>query len=151
MHLGKLCPAFGALTPVTSLIYTLPKNDSLNHFCLRLIARLIGVPITPALWGEEEPPHKVKAYLRDTPTAYGERRRDTVAFESLLARCSVKNGKAYHSRVSLTAYGAPKGIRTPDLSLRRRTLYPAELRRHLHILYIRTRLLSTQIRLINRL
>ena len=74
-----------AIAGIDSFICSLRKNDSLNHFCLRLVARLIGVPITPALWGEEEPPHKVKAYLRDTPTAYGERRRDTVAFESLLA------------------------------------------------------------------
>ena len=29
------------------------------------------------------------------------------------------------------AAGAPEGIRIPDLPLRRRTLYPAELRAHL--------------------
>ena len=30
-------------------------------------------------------------------------------------------------------FGVPEGSRTPDLSLRRRTLYPTELLRHLHI------------------
>ena len=33
-------------------------------------------------------------------------------------------------------FGVPEGSRTPDLSLRRRTLYPAELLRHLFILII---------------
>ena len=35
-----------------------------------------GSPQLPELWGEEEPRHEVKAYLRDTPTEYSERRRD---------------------------------------------------------------------------
>ena len=30
-------------------------------------------------------------------------------------------------------FGVPEGSRTPDLSLRRRTLYPTELLRHLRI------------------
>ena len=29
----------------------------------------------PARWGEEKPPHEVKAYQPDMPTEYGERRR----------------------------------------------------------------------------
>ena len=29
----------------------------------------------PACWGEEEPPHEVKAYQPDMPTEYGARRR----------------------------------------------------------------------------
>ena len=62
-----------AVAGIKSLICSLRKNDSLNHFCLRLIARLIGVPITPALWGEEEPPHQVKAHLRESRIAYAER------------------------------------------------------------------------------
>ena len=32
-------------------------------------------------------------------------------------------------------FGVPEGSRTPDLSLRRRTLYPTELLRHLHIFF----------------
>ena len=65
-------PAFGATPTLSRRAYALLKNDSLNHFYLRFFAQIIGVPITPALWGEEEPPHKVKAYLPDTPTAHGE-------------------------------------------------------------------------------
>ena len=34
-----------------------------------------GSPQLPELWGEEEPPHEVKAYQTDTLTEYGERRR----------------------------------------------------------------------------
>ena len=33
-------------------------------------------------------------------------------------------------------YGVPEGIRTPDLTLRRRTLYPAELLRHVVFLIL---------------
>ena len=32
----------------------------------------------PARWGKEEPPHEVKAYLLDTLTEYGERRRNAI-------------------------------------------------------------------------
>ena len=44
------------------------------------------------------------------------------------------NNKATH--LGGFIIGVPEGNRTPDLSLRRRTLYPAELRRHFfHIIY----------------
>ena len=59
-------------TSCPEYICALLKNSPPDCFYLRFFARIIGVPITPALWGEEEPPHKVKAYLPDTPTAYGE-------------------------------------------------------------------------------
>ena len=36
-------------------------------------------------------------------------------------------------------YGAPEGIRTPDLLVRSQTLYPAELQAHLRFKIIITR------------
>ena len=39
---------------------------------VRLPLTLLGSPQRPALWGEEEPPHEVKAYQPDMPTEYGE-------------------------------------------------------------------------------
>ena len=35
----------------------------------------------------------------------------------------------------ITAFGTPEGIRIPDLPLRRRTLYPAELLGHMSVQY----------------
>ena len=50
---------------------TAPHN--LNRFLSIVIAKLhMGSPKSPAFWGEEEPPHEVKAYQPDMPTEYGE-------------------------------------------------------------------------------
>ena len=40
-----------------------------------------------------------------------------------------------NSPEGLFRLGAPKGIRTPDLSLRRRTLYPTELLAHIALIF----------------
>ena len=39
--------------------------------------------------------------------------------------------KQKNSSIELFYFGASQGIRTPDLSFRRRTLYPAELAAHI--------------------
>ena len=43
-----------------------------------------------------------------------------------------KRRKPFKTKVYGEIFGAPKGIRIPDLPLRRRTLYPAELPAHMH-------------------
>ena len=47
--------------------------DLLDDSIQIVIAKLhMGSPKSPAFWGEEEPPHEVKAYQPDMPTEYGE-------------------------------------------------------------------------------
>ena len=48
----------------------------------RFLAVTSGVPAKPASWGEEESPHEVEAYQPDMPAEYGERQRNTLAFNS---------------------------------------------------------------------
>ena len=44
----------------------------------------------------------------------------------------------YYNFMNLSIFGAPEEIRTPDLWYRKPTLYPAELRAHIHILDVRS-------------
>ena len=44
-----------------------------------------------------------------------------------------KNNAVNHQKTAYgKGFGVPEVIRTPDLSLRRRSLYPAELRKHIY-------------------
>ena len=56
-----------------------------------------------------------------------------VVVQTMLVRCP-KN--LDFTRLFGCAFGVPEVIRTPDLPLRRRSLYPAELRKHITIVII---------------
>ena len=84
-------------------------------------------------WGKEEPPHEDKGLPLAAVTPSTASDDDgTVAFESRLKRC-LQMQKGHPLGYPLS--GVLGGIRTHGLSLRRRTLYPAELRRRILFLY----------------
>ena len=69
------------------------------------------------------------------------------AFFSFIALSKNKKPKNLDfTRLFGCAFGVPEVIRTPDLPLRRRSLYPAELRKHQQsVLYILWRRLSNDL------
>ena len=52
----------------------------------------------------------------------------TIATHHILSQKNIPNVPTFGN------HGVPEAIRTPGLSLRRRSLYPAELRKHLYAL-----------------